>query len=186
MTADTILCRTAPLTTNRVRACSTTALLAFAALLLTSAPARAVDGCQVLLCFAAPSWRAIPQCVPPITQVLRDLARGKAFPTCNMSGPGNTASHAWANAPGFCPPQYTHSLSTENGQIHTCDYMGAVSVLVDGAVFSRTWWTMDGGTSTEFSPIAKSQLGSWDTRFDDDYTAWLSAQPPATPGYAGN
>lgn len=157
-----------------------------ALLLLTSTPARAVDGCVVLLCFAAPSWHAIPQCVPPITQVLRDLARGRAFPTCNMSGPGNTASHAWSEAPTFCPPQYTRVYYGENGPIYTCDFAGAVSVFVDGALFSRTWWTMDGDTSTEFTPTGKAQLGSWDTRFDDDYAAWLSTQPPATPGYADN
>ena len=43
-------------------------------------PAQAADGCQVLLCFAAPNWRAIPQCVPTINQVLRDLALGRGFP----------------------------------------------------------------------------------------------------------
>ena len=72
---------------------------------LVPTPARAVDGCLVLLCLAAPSWRAIPQCVPPVQQLFRDLARGKPFPTCSMSGAGNTANHAWSNAPAFCPPQ---------------------------------------------------------------------------------
>jgi hypothetical protein len=33
----------------------------------------AVDGCLVLLCFAAPNWKSVPQCVPPIRKVLRDL-----------------------------------------------------------------------------------------------------------------
>ena len=70
---------------------------------ITPRRAHAVDGCLVLLCFAAPSWRSIPQCVPPIRQVLRDLARGKPFPTCGMAGAGNSASHAWASAgdPGY-------------------------------------------------------------------------------------
>lgn len=58
-----------------------------------TAPAHAVDGCLVLLCFAAPNWRAIPACVPPIRQVLRDLARGKPFPTCVMAGAANSAHH---------------------------------------------------------------------------------------------
>ena len=48
---------------------------ALAVLTAFTSEARAVDGCLVLLCFAAPSWRSIPQCVPPINQVLRDLAR---------------------------------------------------------------------------------------------------------------
>src|SRR5881396_2757238 len=76
-------------------------------------PVRAVDGCLVLLCFAAPSWRSIPQCVPPINQVLRDLARGRPFPTCAMAGAGNSANNAWASAPSYCPPQYTRVVEGE-------------------------------------------------------------------------
>jgi hypothetical protein len=143
--------------------------------------AQAVDGCLVLLCFAAPSWRSIPQCVPPIKQELRDLARGKSFPTCSMAGRGNSARHAWASAPGYCPPQYTRVFDGESGPIYSCDYTGAVSVSINGAPFARTWWTMAGDTVTEFSPAAKTQLGTWDPRFDDDYAAWLASLPPPAP-----
>ncbi len=139
-------------------------------------PAHAVDGCQVLLCLAAPNWHAIPQCVPPIVQVLRDLAHGKALPRCDMSGAPNSATHTWADAPQFCPPQYIHMQSSEDIPRFTCDYVGAVSVTVNGSLFSRTWWTAGGDTSTEFSPAAKAQLGTWDTRFDEDYAAWLNTR----------
>jgi hypothetical protein len=154
---------------------------ALAGLTGLAAPAHAVDGCTVLLCFAAPSWRSIPQCVPPIRQVLRDLARGKSFPTCAMAGAGNSAGHAWASAPGNCPPQYTRVYDNEAGPIYSCDYTGAVLVTVEGAPFARTWWSMTGDTVTEFSPAAKSQLGSWDTRYDDDYTAWAGLLPVPSP-----
>jgi hypothetical protein len=171
-------------TASRPRSLVTTLASAAASLLLTLAllvptAARAVDGCLVLLCFAAPSWRAIPQCVPPIRQVLRDLARGRGFPTCGMAGAGNSANHTWASAPGNCPPQYTRVRDTKGGPIYTCDYAGAVSVSVEGQPFARTWWNMGGDTVTEFSPAAKTQLGSWDTRFDDEHAAWLAALPPA-------
>lgn len=156
-----------------------------ASALLAPVPAHAVDGCLVLLCFAAPSWRSVPQCVPPIRQVLRDLARGRAFPTCGMAGAGNTARHRWASAPGFCPPQYTRTHDGESGPLYTCDYMGAVSVSIEGALFARTWWNMGGDTVTDFSPAAKTQLGSWDTRFDDEHAAWLSALPPPPAADAG-
>jgi hypothetical protein len=158
-------------------------LVLAAALASATAPrtANAVDGCLVLLCFAAPSWRSIPQCVPPIRQVLRDLARGKPFPTCGMAGTGNSASHAWASAPSYCPPQYTRVFYGESVPIYSCDYTGAVSVSINGAPFARTWWTMAGDSVTEFSPAAKAQLGSWDTRFDDDYAAWLASLPPPAP-----
>jgi hypothetical protein len=143
--------------------------------------ARAVDGCLVLLCLAAPSWRAIPQCVPPVKQLFRDLARGRPFPTCGMSGAGNSANHAWSSPPAFCPPQYTRVFDGESAPIYQCDYSGAISVSIDGAPFSRTWWSFGGDSVTEFSPAAKAQLGTWDTRFDDDYSKWLASLPPAAP-----
>jgi hypothetical protein len=136
----------------------------------------AVDGCLVLLCFAAPSWRTIPQCVPPVTQVFRDLTRGKAFPTCAMSGAGNQPAHQWANAPIFCPPQYTQFV--DGVPNYVCAYAGAVSVDIDGALWTRTWWRFDGDTVTEYTEAAKASLGWWDTKFDDDYAAWLATQLP--------
>lgn len=74
------------------RCCALGLVAALAA--LTQTPVRAADGCVVLLCLAAPSWRALPQCVPPIRQVLRDLVRSKPFPVCGMAGRGNSAEHA--------------------------------------------------------------------------------------------
>lgn len=142
---------------------------------------RAVDGCLVLLCFAAPSWRAIPACVPPIRQVLRDLARGKAFPTCRMAGAGNSARHSWASAPAHCPAQYVRIIEAESGPLYSCGYQGAVTVSVAGATFARTWWSMTGDTVTEFSAAAKSQMQRWDTRFDDDLATWLASRPASQP-----
>jgi hypothetical protein len=151
------------------------------ALMLLPKPAHAVDGCLVLLCLAAPSWRAIPQCVPPVKQLFRDLARGKGFPTCGMAGAGNRANHVWSNAPAYCPPQYTRVIDGESAPIYQCDYSGAISVSINGAPFSRTWWTFGGDSVTEFSPAGKAQLGSWDTRFDDDYAKWLASPPRPAP-----
>lgn len=159
---------------------ATLALLIGAAAFLPK-PAHAVDGCQVLLCLAAPNWRAIPQCVPPVRQLFHDLARGRPFPTCSMSGAGNSANHAWSSAPTFCPPQYTRVIDGESGPIYQCDYSGAISVSIDGAPFSRTWWSFGGDSVTEFTPAAKARLGTWDTRFDDDYARWLAALPPSVP-----
>jgi hypothetical protein len=154
---------------------------ALAGLLLASTATQAVDGCLVLLCFAAPSWRAIPQCVPAITSVLRDLARGRVFPTCGMSSPGNGATHRWASAPDNCPPQYTWVYEGELGPVYNCMYSGAVAVNVNGAPWAQVWWRMDGDSVTEYSPAAKAQLGTWDTRFEDDYAAWLASLPPPPP-----
>ena len=97
-----------------------------------------------------------------------------------MSGAGNSASNQWSSAPGFCPPQYTRSYEQERGTVYTCDYSGAIEVNVNGGLWSRTWWSLLGGdTVTEFTPVAKAQLRAWDTRFEDDYAAWLALLPPA-------
>jgi hypothetical protein len=147
----------------------------------TSMPARAVDGCLVLLCLAAPSWREVPMCVPPIRQLFRDLARGKPFPICKDGGPANSSSFSWAVAPDNCPPQYTHAIELEAGFTYLCDFTGVIQVDVNGAPFTRTWWRIEGETVTDFSPAAKAQLGTWDPRFDADFAAWLASQPPSLP-----
>ena len=165
----------------RMRLAWLTSVAAVLAMGLAPLQVRAAHGCLVLLCFAAPSWHAIPQCVPPIREVLRDLARGRPFPTCAMAGSSNSASHQWSRAPGNCPPQYTRVTETDNGPVYSCDYNGAVSVAINGAHFARTWWSMAGDTVTEFSAGAKTQLGSWDRRFEDDYAVWLAFLPPPPP-----
>lgn len=162
--------------TTTVAAAITAALFAS-----TPLPARAADGCLILLCLAAPSWKAVPQCVAPVRQVLRDLARGRPFPTCGMSGAGNTAVHRWAAAPDFCPPQYTLVAEGESAPIYSCVYAGAVSVQIDGSLWARTWWNFAGDTVTEFTDVAKAGLTTWDTQYEDDYAAWFAALPPPAP-----
>ena len=169
----------------RRRNASPLALAAFVALSCDCPAARAVDGCTVLLCLAAPKWSAIPQCVAPIRQLFRDLARGRSFPSCKMGSAGGSDTHAsntWAAAPTLCPPQYTRLLDVDPGPAYRCDYTGAVSVVIDGALFARTWWSTDGETVTEFTPNAKAQLGTWNPQFDNDYAAWLATRPTPVPG----
>src|SRR5438445_13852636 len=82
-------------------------------------PARAVDGCTVLLCLAG-SWQSIGECIAPVEQLFAELWNGDPFPSCNMasapsaSGPQVGSSSArnkmiggWNTAPDpSCPPQY--------------------------------------------------------------------------------
>ena len=65
----------------------------FAAL---SSPAAASDyGCKVLLCLANPAGpKAVAQCVPPITQLWKDLAKFKPFPTCDLASTPNGNAYA--------------------------------------------------------------------------------------------
>ena len=45
-----------------------------------SGPAHDVDGCKLLLCMAG-NWQNISQCTPTVRQALRDVARGRGWPT---------------------------------------------------------------------------------------------------------
>jgi len=151
------------------------------AMLLVHRAAEAVDGCMVILCLAAPKWREVPMCVPVIHQLHRDLARGRPFPVCNTAGPNNWTENTWASAPGNCPEHYTRLVEGPNRPMPVCDYAGVVTVYVNGAPFTRTWWNADADSVTEFTPAAKAQLGTWDPKFDDDHALWLALQPPPPP-----
>ncbi|MFL1616232.1 hypothetical protein GHT89_16680 [Acinetobacter baumannii] len=65
--------------------------IAVATCALATSAAFADDyGCQALLCFAG--GKNVSECQPTINKVLRDLARGKSFPHCQMAG-ANGASN---------------------------------------------------------------------------------------------
>jgi hypothetical protein len=81
--------------------------------LLVSSPAQASDyGCRVLLCLANPAGpTAVAQCVPPITQLWRDLAHvpPRPFPTCDEARP----AYAVQNTTYYDPcPAGTMALET--------------------------------------------------------------------------
>jgi hypothetical protein len=83
-------------------------------LTVASVAARADDfGCTVLLCLANPAGpMAVAECVSPIKKLYRNLAKGKAFPTCDMaSAPDAPAGKSWAQHGvsyyDQCPPGTT-------------------------------------------------------------------------------
>lgn len=45
-------------------------------------------GCEALLCFAG--GKNVAECQGTINKVLKDLARGKSFPSCTMAGNGSS------------------------------------------------------------------------------------------------
>lgn len=56
---------------------------AFVAFFSAQNPAFAADGCKALLCFANPNGpMAVAECVGTVKEVIRDMAKGKPFPTC--------------------------------------------------------------------------------------------------------
>jgi hypothetical protein len=143
-----------------------------------SAPAHAVDGCKLLLCMAG-NWQNISQCDPTVRQALRDVARGRGWPTCSMAG--NSASGNQAVAPEQCPPQYRSSSIDVSGQIiYSCPFSGVIHVAVDGQPWSRTWWSPSGDSVVEWLPAAKAAFASspdaMDDRFERDHAAWVISE----------
>ncbi len=155
-------------------------------LLGVSAPARAVDGCVILLCLAG-SWSSIPQCVGPVRQLFRDLARGKPFPTCAMArGPGGSRALAERATEQNCPRQYS-SWGGESGAVFSCAFRGVIRVEVAGAPWASVWWSVGGDSVTQYSDAAKAQLGSgnYSTAYDDELARWLASSRAPNPSPVG-
>ena len=150
--------------------------------------AHAADGCKFLLCIAGP-WASISECVPTVREVFRDLARGRAFPTCDMSGSDNTASNAWASQ-ATCPAMYRQYSYDDNIYVG-CRYPGQISVRVNGALWSNVYWDYSSNTVTWYSDAAKenfakqgAQLPS-DGGFNNDQANWNSTQVAQCQSRAG-
>ena len=160
------------------------ALCLAAALFSMSATVQAVDGCKVLLCLAG-NWKNISQCRPDVEQAMRDVARGRGWPECSMGG--NSRAGNTFIAPDMCPIQYRTEIQLESGVMFQCPFSAVVDAVVDGQPWSRTWWTPNGDSVTEWLPAAKAAFArdpsAIDDRFDRDYAAWVAIQPPApAPG----
>lgn len=163
----------------RLRRVSLASALIASAMVMAAPAAHAADGCKVLLCLAG-NWSAIGECVPPVREVLRDLARGRPFPTCAMAGAGNSASLSWASE-ATCPPMYSN-YNADSGRWESCTYAGSFNVRVEDADWSTVFWSWGGDTSTWYTPKAKSKLGSFiDPKYDADQAAWEAAHPPPPP-----
>jgi hypothetical protein len=67
--------------------------------LAVTASAYAVDGCEVLLCLASPGgWNKIAQCEPPMRELLKSLAEGHSFPSCQLAGDPKSKTGSFAAA----------------------------------------------------------------------------------------
>jgi len=140
-----------------------------------SSPAHAVDGCKLLLCMAG-NWQNIAQCTPTVRQALRDLARGRAWPTCNMGG--SSASGNQYVAPVQCPAQYrTGSTDALGRLVYSCPFSGVIHIAIEGQPWSRTWWSLAGDSVIEWLPAARTAFAStpdaMDDRFDREHAAWV-------------
>jgi hypothetical protein len=146
---------------------------------LAAAPqAKAADGCLVLLCLAG-NWKQIPMCVPAVKQVLRDIARGRPFPTCNSADAQNRPNFTWTNQ-GNCPVFYSQ-YNAENGSWLACNYPALITVNVNGQLWSEVFISMvSEDTSTRYTDGARQSLGERiDPKYDIDSGYWTANNPPA-------
>lgn len=152
----------------------------FAMSAATLSQASAADGCVVLLCLAGP-WTQISQCVPPVNETLRDLALGKPFPACDMSGDGNKAGNTWTTE-STCPEMYS-IYGVKDGAWQRCMYPGLISVFIDGQLWSDMFWDRSGRTSTRYTDHARVQLGEQylDPKYDQDLAEWETRHPDPPP-----
>lgn len=145
-----------------------------AILIGAGAPAGAVDGCKVLLCLAG-HWQNIAACVGEVEQLFQDLLNGDTFPSCsfargaaytpglsNEPSAGSTSAAnswlaQWAPAPDpSCPPKYVTTFAALGRTRYGCEYTGVISVRLNGQMWSRTYWSLGGGSVTELSAYAQS------------------------------
>ena len=154
---------------------SKTLIATLAALMFGAAgPARAIDGCKVLLCLAGP-WQGIPACVSEIEQLFRDLWSGDPFPSCSVAT-GTSYAPGVANAPGAgiasasntwlaqwipvpdpnCPAQYLTIAGGNPRAMYGCRYAGMIPVRIGGQLWSTTYWSVGMGSVTELSAYARS------------------------------
>lgn len=142
----------------------------------------AADGCKFLLCIAGP-WQQIVQCRPTVLEVFRDLALGRPFPACDLSGEGNSAASQWTTEE-TCPNFYRH-YHPNSGAYLRCTFAGKIDVLINGSLWSTVYWDRSGraGTSTWYSDEARTSLTAdlLDPRYDADKAAWDALHPPVPP-----
>jgi hypothetical protein len=179
-----------------------TLLAVVTVLLMAAAPARAVDGCKVLLCLAGP-WRSISACVPPVEQLFSDLSNGEPFPPCRFANaaasspsiPGtafsgnSSASNVWmmslaSNPDPNCPAQYVTQF-TSIVKMYSCRYSAMIPVSVDGQWWSTTYWNRDGQSVTVWSPYALTVSGmQQSSQWTADLQAYQATQAAAAQASA--
>jgi hypothetical protein len=167
-----------------------------AALIGGATPAWAADGCKVLLCLAGP-WQSIAACISEVEQLFQDLWKGEPFPSCGFASgtpyaqdlpSGRTPAHAsaantwlaqWAPAADpNCPRQYVTTFPAKGRTMYACEYVGMITVQIDGAPWSRTYWSTTGGSVTELAADAPLFAGMRSAQGIADSRVFRAAQAP--------
>lgn len=98
--------------------------------------AQAADGCKFLLCMGAVNPMGVAECAPTIKEVVRDLAKGKSLPTCDLVGgadsktTGNYVDYKRAYYLPSCPVGLSYgsdSVNYHKGQRRAGETTGSVT-----------------------------------------------------------
>ena len=125
-----------------------------------STGAMAADGCKFLLCMGAVNPMGIAECAPTVKEVIRDLAKGKSLPTCNLvsgadsKSTGNYVTYSHASRIPPCPK------GTRYGSNSTYYHKGQrVGNEVIGGVSSNTFEeSYDVGDESRSRTVYKSRV----------------------------
>lgn len=104
--------------------------------------AQAADGCKFLLCMGAVNPMGIAECAPTVKEVVRDLAKGKSLPTCNLvsgadsKSTGNYVTHSRASYIPPCPDGT--SYGSKNTYYHKGTRTPGYNAFAGGAKSSYT------------------------------------------------
>ncbi len=122
-------------------------------------------GCQVLLCLADPRGPTTEgACIPPITKLWRELSKGHAFPFCDMGG-GAGGGNTFASS-GYCREDLIYMSGGDNPQ-PMCNASGAINVVVNGQLFTRVWWGVNGQLSGKSgSTVSENYSGGASPQYD--------------------
>jgi len=91
----------------------------------------------------------------------------------------------WAPAPDpNCLPQYVTRFDGIGRAKYGCQYVGMIPVHIDGQLWSKTYWSTDGGSVTAFSAYAQSALGVQGVKWIGDLQAYQAAHAAAAAAAA--
>jgi hypothetical protein len=133
--------------------------------------------CEVVLCLANPQGAtAVSECVPPIRKLWRELAKGHAFPTCNMNtgdANGNSASHSWASGSN-CLAQYLYWGGIDGSEL-MCKFNGVVTIKIASQLHTRVWWNVNESLTEDYSQRSVMPASAAPQEFQPVYASALTA-----------
>jgi hypothetical protein len=137
-----------------------------ALLLLSTAVAHAADGCKVLLCLAG-NWKNIAACEPEVRQALRDVSRGRGWPSCSTSSGGGDSS-------GGAASQAAGSGTADDNPTATRDTSGQAASSTSSV---HQWAWAPGNCPQQYTIELATETGlSYACRYSGVISVWINGR----------